>query len=135
LTLYSSLQESRIPLKPFAILTSIFRSLPFTSPVPVLVFLAFTVASLAQQPATAIWHGYLRNSASAPVAGAKIRLTGASIANATTAADGAFALPALPPGQYKLTVYAEGRTAAYAQAIDLTTGGQPVEVITLSSRG
>ena len=135
LTLYSSLQERRIPLKPFAILTSILRSLPFTSLVPVLVFLAFTVASSAQQPATAIWHGYLRNSASAPVAGAKIRLTGASIADATTAADGAFVLPALPPGQYKLTVYAEGRTAAYAQAIDLKTGGQPVEVITLSSRG
>ena len=88
----------------------------------------------AAQPTTATWRGYLRNSAGAPMAGAKVCLTGAATAEASTADDGAFTLPALPPGQYKLTVATEGRNAAYAQAIDLTPGS-PVEVVTVSSRG
>lgn len=121
-------------MKPFAILTSILRRRPLTLLVPLLVFLALPVASWAQQPATAIWHGYMRNSANAPVAGAKVRLTGAVTAEAITAADGAFTLSALPTGKYKLTVQAEGRKAAYAQTIDLTPAA-PVELITLSNRG
>ncbi len=121
-------------MKLFAILTSILRRHPFTLLVPLLVLLALTVASWSQQPATAIWHGYLRNSANAPVAGAKVRLTGASTVEAITAADGAFTLSALPTGKYKLTVQAEGRKVAYAQTIDLTPAA-PVELITLSNRG
>jgi hypothetical protein len=65
---------------------------------------------------------------------AKVRLTGAATAEASTAPDGAFTLPALPPGKYKLTVEAEGRKVAYAQTIDLTPAA-PVELITLSNRG
>jgi hypothetical protein len=65
---------------------------------------------------------------------AKVRLTGAATAEASTAPDGAFTLPALPFGKYKLTVEAEGRNVAYAQAIDLTPA-PPVELITLSNRG
>jgi len=65
---------------------------------------------------------------------AKVRLTGAATAEASTAPDGAFTLPALPPGKYKLTVEAEGRKLAYAQTIDLTPAA-PVELITLSNRG
>jgi hypothetical protein len=134
LTLSSSLQESRIPLKPFAIFTSILRSLRFTSPVSFLVFLAFTVASSAQQPAAAIWHGYLRNSASAPIAGAKVCLAGGATAEAITGGDGAFTFRALPLGKYKLTVDAGGRKVVYAQTMDLAPA-TPVEVITLSNRG
>ena len=102
--------------------------------VPVLMFPAFAVSARSEQPDTTIWRGYLRNSASAPVAGARVRLTGNATAEASTAADGGFMLPGLPPGQYKLTVEAEGRKIAYAQAIELTQAA-PVEVVTLSSRG
>src|SRR5579863_768186 len=99
-----------------------------------LVGLMAAALTSAAQPTTATWRGYLRNSAGAPMAGAKVCLTGAATAEASTADDGAFALPALPPGQYKLIVAAAGRNAAYARAIDLTPGS-PVEVVTLSSRG
>ncbi len=94
----------------------------------------FAIPLSAQVPTTAVWHGYLRNSASAPVINAKIRLTGAATAEAGTAPDGAFTLPALPLGKYKLIVEAEGRKVAYAQLIDLTPA-PPVELITLSNRG
>ena len=100
-----------------------------------LVFgLLFAIPVPAQAPATAAWHGYLRNSANAPVINAKVRLTGAATAEARTAADGAFTLPALPPGKYKLAVEAEGRNVSYAQTIELTPA-TPIELITLSNRG
>jgi hypothetical protein len=88
----------------------------------------------AQVPTTAVWHGYLRNSASAPVTNAKVRLTGAATAEASTGPDGAFTLPALPVGKYKLTVDAEGRKLTSSQTIDLTPA-MPVDLITLSNRG
>ncbi len=100
----------------------------------VLVLLALAVALQAQEPATASWRGVLRDSASAPIAGAKVRLTGAATAEASTAADGVFTLAALPPGKYKLTVNAEGRRFVYTQAIELTAAA-PVQLITLSNRG
>ena len=96
--------------------------------------LVFAIPLPAQVPTTAVWHGYLRNSASAPVMNAKVRLIGAATAEARTAPDGAFTLPALPPGKYKLTIETEGRKVAYAQTIDLTLAA-PVELITLSNRG
>jgi len=100
-----------------------------------LVFgLVFHIPLPAQVPTTAVWRGYLRNSASAPVVNAKVGLTGAATAEASTAPDGAFTLPALPPGKYKLTVEAEGRKVAYTQTIDLTPAA-PVALLTLSNRG
>ena len=100
-----------------------------------LVFgLVFAIPLPAQVPTTVVWHGYLRNSGSAPVMNAKVRLTGVATAEASTAPDGAFTLPALPPGKYKLTVEAEGRKVVFAQTIDLTPSA-PVELITLSNRG
>jgi hypothetical protein len=97
--------------------------------------LAFTGALLAQEQTTsAKWHGLLQNSAHAPIAGAKVRLTGTSTAESSTVADGSFSLPVLPTGQYKLTIIAEGKTAAYAKVIDLTSN-PPALVITLSSLG
>jgi hypothetical protein len=96
--------------------------------------LALAAPVLAQEQSAVVWHGFLRNSGDAPIAGAKVRLAGATAAEANTAADGSFTLSALPGGQYKLTVVAEGKTAAYAQAITLAQGA-PAVAITLSSRG
>jgi hypothetical protein len=128
------LKESRIPLKSLASITSTLLSYLLIRPVPAVLLFTLTITSWAQQPATAIWHGYLRNSAGAPIVGAKVRLEGGATAEGSTATDGAFLLPALPPGQYKLTVDAEGRKVARAQAIELAPAA-PVAVITLSSRG
>jgi len=100
-----------------------------------LTLVGVTTQARSQPAATTAWHGYLRNSASAPIAGARVRLTGSGSGSAvaTTAADGAFTLAALPPGQYKLTVEAGGRKATFAQRINLTAGS-PVAMVTLSSR-
>ena len=115
-------------------MTRIFERLVHFATQSLVLGLVFAIPLLAQVPTTAVWHGYLRNSASAPVINAKVRLTGAATAEASTAPDGAFTLPALPPGKYKLTVEAEGRKVVYAQPIDLTPAA-PVELITLSNRG
>src|SRR5450631_4195407 len=115
-------------------MTRIFERLVRYATQSLVIGLVFHIPLPAQNPTTAVWHGHLRNSASAPVMNAKVRLTGAATAEASTAPDGAFTLPALPPGKYKLTVEAEGRKVAYAQRIDLTPAA-PVELITLSNRG
>src|ERR1035437_196626 len=77
----------------------------------------FALPLLAQEQAAFGWHGFLRDSAGAPIADAKVKLTGATTTEVNTAPDGAFTLPALPPGKYKLTVETEGRKVAYAQTI------------------
>jgi Carboxypeptidase regulatory-like domain/TonB dependent receptor len=115
-------------------MTRIFERLVHFAAQSLVLGLVFAIPLLAQVPTTAVWRGYLRNSASAPVMNAKVRLTGASTAEASTAPDGAFTLPALPPGKYKLTVEAEGWKVAYAQTIELTPAA-PVELITMSNRG
>jgi len=115
-------------------MTRIFERLIHLATQSLLLGLLFAIPLPAQAPTTAVWHGYLRNSASAPLVNAKVRLTGAATAEASTAPDGAFALPALPLGKYKLTVEAEGRKLTSARTIDLTPAA-PVELITLSNRG
>jgi hypothetical protein len=103
-----------------------------------LIALFLLVAPLlrAQPPAaTAVWQGILRNSASAPIAGAKIHLAGSGASgDAVTSADGRFQFAPLPAGQYRLTVEGEGRTVEYALAVDLAAAAPPV-AITLSARG
>ena len=96
--------------------------------------LVFATPLLAQEQAAFGWHGLLHDSAGAPIADAKVKLTGAATAEANTGADGSFTLSALRGGQYRLAIIAEGKTAAYAQAITLASDAPPV-VITLSSRG
>ncbi len=76
--------------------------------------LMFATPLLAQEQAALGWHGLLRDSAGAPIAAAKVKLTGAATGEANTGSDGAFTLHALPPGKYKLTVEADGRKVAYA---------------------
>ena len=60
--------------------------------------------------------------------GAKVRLNGTSAAESSTAADGTFSLAALPAGKYKLTIVADGTTAAYAQTICLTSDSPAVAI-------
>lgn len=96
--------------------------------------LVLGIASLqAQEQTGVVWRGVLRDSAAAPIAGAKIKLIGAAAADARTLADGSFTLPALPAGQYQLTIVLGGRTVLYAQPVTLSSA-TPLVVITLSSR-
>jgi len=108
---------------------NVFRGLALAA----LVLLA--VAAGAQQAAQAVWRGVLHNAAGAPIASAKVRLTGnGAQAEAVTGADGRFTLAALPQGQYRLTVQAGGHKSEYAQPIDLSQAS-PEVVIKLSGRG
>ena len=96
----------------------------------ILIFvLALTVRLFAQEQSTsAIWRGLVKNSVGTPIVGAKVRLKGTSTAESNTAADGSFSLAALPAGKYKLTIVADGTTAAYAQTICLTSDSPAVAI-------
>ncbi|MDR3740391.1 MAG: carboxypeptidase regulatory-like domain-containing protein [Terracidiphilus sp.] len=97
------------------------------------VALMCAVACAAQ--AQAVWQGLLRTASGAPIAGAKVMLVSAGArGEATTGADGRFALTALPAGEYRLTIETEGKRAEYAVPVELAAGA-PAAVITLSSRG
>ena len=99
------------------------------------VFLLFTAGAQAQQPAQSVWQGVLRDAASAPIPGAKVRLAGkGAAAEAVTGADGSFKLTPLPVGQYRLSVNAKGRRVNYAQPIDIEAAA-PSVALTLSNRG
>jgi hypothetical protein len=98
------------------------------------VGLVLAAPLFAQEQTTAVWHGILRNSAGAPIAGAKLQLAGTARAESSTATNGTFALPPLPPGKYRLTIAAEKRTATYAQPIELASAAAAVAV-TLSDGG
>ena len=116
-----------------AFIFSMYRRDRLVCLVTFLILSGLAVAARSQQRVTAVWHGYLRNSAGAPIAGARVQLAGAATGEASTAADGDFTLSALPQGKYKLTVSWEGRTAICAHPIDLVATGAPV-VVTLSNR-
>ncbi len=89
----------------------------------------------AQPAAQSVWQGVLRNAAGAPIPDAKVRLAGnGAHAEAVTGADGQFNLTALPQGQYRLTVEANGGKFEFAQSIDLAPAAPPV-LLTLSGRG
>jgi hypothetical protein len=76
----------------------------------------------------------LRNTAGAPIAGARLKLAaGATSAKDVSAVDGRFRIQATP-GQYRLTIEANGRKVDYAQPINLNSGA-PAVVVTLSDRG
>jgi hypothetical protein len=99
------------------------------------VLLVAPAAAWAQAASQPVWQGVLHNPAGAPISAAKVRLvSNAAKAEAVTAADGEFRLPALPAGQYRLSMEANGRKADYAQPIDLEVAA-PSVALTLSSRG
>ncbi|HWT66289.1 MAG TPA: TonB-dependent receptor [Terracidiphilus sp.] len=92
-----------------------------------------TAAWTAQ--AQAVWQGLLRTAAGAPIAGAKVMLAStAAHGDATTGADGKFALTALPAGEYRLTIESDGKRVEYAVPVELAAEA-PAAVITLSARG
>ena len=102
--------------------------------------LLFTARARAQQTAQSVWQGVVRDAASAPIPGAKVRLAGkGAAAEAVTGTDGAFRLTPLPVGQYRLTVQAKGRRVNYAQPIDIEAAelepAAPSVALTLSDRG
>ncbi len=93
------------------------------------------VPATAQNTELPAWQGILRNAAGAPIAGAKVRLSGAGgKTEATTAADGQFHTKPLANGEYKLTVEAAGRVIQYAQPIDVQPG-MAQSAIEISNRG
>jgi hypothetical protein len=104
------------------------------------LLLLFTARARAQQTAQSVWQGVVRDAASAPIPGAKVRLAGkGAAAEAVTGTDGAFRLTPLPVGQYRLTVQAKGRRVNYAQPIDIEAAelepAAPSVALTLSDRG
>jgi hypothetical protein len=99
--------------------------------------LSLTPAALcAQQPAALVsWLGTLRDTSGAPIALARIQLASAAVAvEAVTGIDGRFQFAALQPGQYRLSVEADGRKSEYALPIELGAGDAPA-TLWLSPRG
>jgi hypothetical protein len=100
-----------------------------------LLVLLVSTAAGAQTAAQPAWQGVLRNPGGAPIPSAKVKLVAtAANAEAVTGADGHFQMPALPAGQYKLSVESKGRKFDYAQPIDVNAAAFAV-ALTLSSRG
>jgi hypothetical protein len=82
--------------------------------VSLLLTLALSVISLVlgQAETTGRVMGTILNQANQPIAGASVKITGASLQGertVTTDARGRFTLPLLPPGAYELTVNAAGK--------------------------
>jgi len=95
------------------------------------------VASAQEGQPPVAWRGTLRNTAGAPIAGAKIRLSGPSSREAVTDSGGSFRFAILPAGRYRLTVEGQGRKVEYAEPITIGPApavNAPVE-LTLSVRG
>ena len=105
-----------------------------------ILMLALTVwmgrgAAGAQSAPQTAWQGVLRDASGAPIAGAKILLTGSSASGqVVTDEDGHFQFTALPPGPYRLTVEAERKKAVYAEQVELAPAA-PAILLTLSDRG
>ncbi len=111
-----------------------FQSKTFFS-ILLALLLVTALSAIAQQPAEPAFHGVLRNSAGAPIVGAKVQLTATSVhSEGVTGADGQFQLSPLAPGEYHLTLEANGRKVEYAQPVELTAGA-PAVALTLSDRG
>ena len=103
--------------------------------VAIAALLLFASQSWAQQPGQNTWRGVLRNSAGAPIAGAKVQLkAGDAEVEATTGSDGTFQLAPLRAVPFHLTVQTKANRANYGQPIDIQPGAGPV-AITLSERG
>ena len=94
------------------------------------------VASHAQQPAASVsWQGSLHDAVGSPVTEATVRLAGEEgKAETVTGADGGFRFFGLTPGQYQLTVEAQGKTAVFALPIEIAAGALPA-VLALTSDG
>jgi hypothetical protein len=122
----------------FEVKTAIFlkHALGWRRTLPMLMLLVSAMWTCAQEPApTVAWRGRIHNAGGAPVAGAKIRLSGdGKSAQGTAGEDGTFHIGAVAVGNYRLTIEAGGKSAEYAQTIALDPGAKPVD-IEISDRG
>lgn len=100
----------------------------------VTVMLAPTVAS-AQDYTSGVLSGTVSDSSGVPVAGAVVTATSAqgTARTATTGADGAFRLPALPVGAYSITI-AQAGYDTLVQRASVTPGGSSY-TFTLATEG
>jgi hypothetical protein len=99
------------------------------------LFLAVNVLAQQNAPVQAVWQGRLHNAGGAPIARATIRLTAdGRSATTVTGQDGSFRIETHAAGAYRLAIEWGGRTAEYAQAIDVEPGGAAVS-IQISERG
>lgn len=86
----------------------------------ILFFLSLTQL-LAQNSASTIWQGVLRNPAGAPVHGAVIEIQGKDgLLHAITDSDGHFRLSRVAAGQYQLSVEVNHRTVRSARPINIS---------------
>jgi Carboxypeptidase regulatory-like domain len=81
------------------------------------------------------WRGALTDAFGRPVRSAEIHLIGGhGELVARTAANGSFAFPELPSGDYEVVVVVGGREAAYLKALHLSATSSPSR-LTLASGG
>ena len=96
-----------------------------------LLFSAFTSFAATN------WNGVLRNAAGKPVAGAKITLraeAGNWVYEATSAADGTFAMAGVEPTTYALTVESGGKMWSATKVSVVESQGGPRVELTLSGQ-
>lgn len=92
----------------------------------VALILSATSAAVYAQESGQI-NGTVRNDKSAPLAGARVIIKSAQMIaprTLTTGADGAFRAPLLPPGDYTITVEAQGYLSKGASGIRIGIGGR-----------
>ncbi|HVC47698.1 MAG TPA: TonB-dependent receptor [Terracidiphilus sp.] len=100
-----------------------------------LLLLMACLVAPAQTPRAPALQGLVRDSSGVPIAGAKVVLSGQGETHrAVTTASGAFHFAHLAPGAYRLQVQAEGRTANYAEPVEISSTPRAV-LLTLSPRG
>jgi len=111
----------------------------FSHPARILGLLAIMAAfSLAGSAAEASWSGQLRDETGKPVAEAAVNLhdnaTGKDY-SAKTSAAGEFSFPAIPPGNYVLTVSTSGRQYVGPNPVVFEAGKSPFVSLQLSPQG
>ncbi|MEM9406957.1 MAG: carboxypeptidase-like regulatory domain-containing protein [Acidobacteriota bacterium] len=100
----------------------------------VLLIVATGTALSAQpwRPVTGEIRGLVRTPGGTAIEDAKVWLSGASSAEASTGEGGAFAFPGLAPGRYTVEVGAEGRVSSWAEEIDVSSAAAPFLVVELA---
>ena len=100
------------------------RFLVFFKMVAVLMLIAGMTWAVAAQTSVGAIHGSVTDPSGAVVAGASVIVTGAdgSVVSATTSQQGSFDAKGLPPGQYKVEIFAKGFSPFTQAAVTVTTG-------------
>ena len=89
----------------------------------------------AEQAPPVVWQGELRNPGHAPIAGARLHMSGKGVrADALSAEDGSFRFMLPMEGSYRLAIEHGRKSSEYAQPLVVNAAAHAV-VITLSARG